>query len=170
MTRRGRRSRGAARRGRRHAPRARDVSRAKLLTEAPVNGGPNYEGQPGRVQATASAAFAGREEGPHEIRLYAGNPVNPPLPWRQGNNGRGADNPQETFRTEGILRDCTPEDRATNGSPSPGWNVWFGQVAVPSVDPVLAPHGSKRQSDLRSDPDPAWRTPRLPKVAKFLVG
>ena len=74
----------------------------KLLTEAPIKGGPNYEGRNGAkapVRMVSDGARCRKAEragvepsnatpsqdgqGPHKIRLYAGIPVYPPLPHRK---------------------------------------------------------------------------------------
>jgi hypothetical protein len=87
-----------------------EVSRkAKLLTEAPVNGGPNYEGLPRSARI---------EKGPHKTWLYAGNPVYPPLP------SRVTMGEVRTIRRKpkGILRDCTP-GRCAKTVHAQGWKV-----------------------------------------------
>ena len=65
----------------------------------------------------------------------------------------------------GILRDCTPENRAVNSSPSRAGKSMFASSRYQSVEPVLSLHGFKSQSDHQGD-----LVLGMPKVAKFLVG
>ena len=104
------------------------------------------------------------------------NPCILPYPVaRQGDNGRGADNQQETElcflaarrkERRGILRDCTPENRALNSS-RPGLESRCHNASSRYLIrlPVLSRHGFKSQSDHQGD-----LVLGMPKVAKFLVG
>ncbi len=86
---------------------------------------------------------------------------------RQGDNGRGADYQQETEKRKlrRILRDCTPENRALNSSPSRAGKSMFASSRYLIRLPVLSRHGFKSQSDHQGD-----LVLGKPKVAKFLVG
>ena len=70
----------------------------KLLTEAPVNGGPNYEGR--------------ALQGPSINPAVCGNTraSSPTPPEGEGKNGRGADYPQETDGERGRKAEWNQED------------------------------------------------------------
>ena len=70
----------------------------KLATEAPVNGGRNYDGPKVNRKASLSKTWP-----------YAGKSEYPTLlAWKGSENVMGADDQQERPAHAGILRDYTP--------------------------------------------------------------